>query len=615
VTSLARPIAYPLYEGGGTSALVPDKWDVAIAGHPFMIDWKQTYLRENRFSRQSVQLLKPQQDQAQQFSEASLNPEEFVRRSGESWHLGAGQTNQDRSDGTPYRFVRSKGIDCWTKWQISLLNDVTSTYSDTVNPKISLVSVGDELWAVAQGTPLRSTDGGATWTGTTGFTTVTHTGLTTDGYDVWVANGASGVYKGTRGSSVGTNVVTDQVDCIGYAKGRLMASSANSVYNVVPGTPPGHFPTALFTQNNSDFRFVGFAEGHNVIYSAGYSGDKSLIYRVGIKTDGTALDPASFVVAGELPDGELVSAIQGYLGYLCIGTSKGVRFAQPDTNGDLTLGAVIPTPYPVTCFEPQDRFVWFGWTNYDGTSTGLGRLDLSNFTGPLTPAYATDLMVTGQGNVTSIATNRFGRRVFGVGLIGIYMEATTPVATGTIDSGYIYYGIPDDKVAMYLDVRHAPLNGTVYAFLGNDYNPSPPLIGSNSTAGSTSMTVSAGLARGQVFTVRLQLTPSGGLGPVVTRWTLEANPAPGRGENIDLPLLFYETVQTLSGPEYIDTRTEYEALLSIEALGEPIIVQDISGSYVAFLDDHTFLPESRNASMSFYDGTVIVHLRRPRQRS
>src|SRR5690606_22764098 len=101
------------------------------------------------------------------------------------------------------------------------------------------------------------------------------------------------------------------------------------------------------------------------------------IYKITITKEGTGLDAP--IVAGELPDGEVIASIGSYLGFILLGTSKGARFCTVNSAGDLTIGSLIPTSNPVQCFEGQGEFIWFGWTGYDGTHGGLGRMSLRNF--------------------------------------------------------------------------------------------------------------------------------------------------------------------------------------------------------------------------------------------
>jgi hypothetical protein len=259
-----------------------------------------------------------------------------------------------------------------------------------------------------------------------------------------------------------------------------------------------------------------------------------------------------------LPDGEIVRAIQGYLqNYVEVGTDKGVRFATTDSAGNLVLGKLIATPNAVRCFEPQDRFVWFGLTNYDTVSTGLGRLDLSVFTQPLTPAWASDLMADVQGAVLSVVTFQ-NRRVFTVSGQGVYAESSSKAATGTLDSGLITYNIPDTKNGLFYDLRFQPLAGSVAASVAADSGSFVALSGS-AAAGATQASLQVGQRLAETFETRLSLTRSATdttIGPVVTRTTLRAYPAPGIGETYDIYLLFHEVVTTRSGDRPVDIEGE-----------------------------------------------------------
>jgi len=92
-----------------------------------------------------------------------------------------------------------------------------------------------------------------------------------------------------------------------------------------------------------------------------------------------------------MPVGEVIHKIYYYLGYMLIGTSKGVRVAQVnDQDGSLAYGPLIfETDQPVYDFAARDHFVWCA-ASVDG-DPGLVRIDLSNEIEPLRFAYANDL--------------------------------------------------------------------------------------------------------------------------------------------------------------------------------------------------------------------------------
>lgn len=108
-----------------TSPLVPGRFAVAIEDHPYQID-------AANFRRATVPVLRQQADQSSEPGEASLNPAGLWRRSQESWHHGAGQDFLDGKSeeaADPHRFRSSKGIDPWTRGQISLLHPTLKAWS------------------------------------------------------------------------------------------------------------------------------------------------------------------------------------------------------------------------------------------------------------------------------------------------------------------------------------------------------------------------------------------------------------------------------------------------------------------------------------------------------
>ncbi len=610
-------ISDPFYTGTGTSTEVPGIYPIGLAGRGYMID-----LKSNTYRRKSIPILRDQADVSNLPGEGAINPNDLWRRSQESWHAGAGQTYLDRITGaSPYtrqysessRFRTSKGVDPWTKWQLSLLPDTTQAKS-SANTNLYLANAGTRLYLTDGQSTYYTTDvtaGSPTWTAVTGTPAQTAQGIASDGFNVWISYaGANGVYATNTGTGAASAYVTSAASGpIGYAKGRLMLANDNSLYNITAG---GALPTALLTHPNTAFRWVGFAEGPGQIYAAGFAGDKSLIYRTSIKPDGTALDTP--VIAGELPDGEIVRGIQGYLGYVVVGTDLGVRFATVDGQGNLTFGQLISTGV-VQCFEPQDRFVWFGWKNFDATSTGLGRLDLSLFTAPLTPAYASDLMVTGQGAVLSAATvfhgaSALSRRVFSVSGLGVYIQSDNKVGTGTLDSGFMTYGIPDVKVGMYADARTEPLTtGTSTELLLSVDGGAFTSLGTQSLAASVGETFPAGQVQGRRFELRIKLTGTTTFSPTVVRTTFRSYPAPNRGHQWTVPLLFYEDLDTGKALRVIVPRDELNFIDSLIADRRLVIYQEGEEAHTVFVEDYEFMPYNPTRDGTHWNGTCVVSIK------
>lgn len=330
-----------------------------------------------------------------------------------------------------------------------------------------------------------------------------------------------------------------------------MAANAASLYDVsaLATGGGGALPAAFYTHPNSDFSWVGFAEGSGNIYMAGFSGDKSLIYRTAVVQDATTL--AQPVVAAELPDGEIVTSIFGYLGkFLMIGTNKGLRFAIVQSSGDLSVGARIDTDNSVLAFEGQDEFIWYSLTNFTGADTGLGRLSTATFSDidNLVPAYASDLMVTGQGNVQSVTTFN-NRRVFTVNGLGLYYEdLTTPVAEGYVDSGRITFNMNEPKIGMWIDCQHMMDAGSFEVFVSAD-DQGFVSIGTRDADVHPMPSNGVGQVSAEIFEVRFRLIRdvSDNSSPVLFNWLFRAQPQPSTTLAIYATILLAPEVETPSG--------------------------------------------------------------------
>lgn len=609
----------PFYTGGGVSSDVPGLFPVALDGHPYILDLHPD-IRSERFTRTSIQTLRAQADASNLPSEASLNPEDLWRRASENWNHGAGQKYFDRKDSDDARFRTSKGVDPWTKWQLTLLPEaiVKKTSAST---NLSLVAAGARLYMADNQTTRYTTTTSTSddFAAVTGSPAAAITGITSDGVNVWIAYGASGLYHTTTALTAATQRVTDSVTGpIGYVRGRLLVADGSVLYNLTGNSVAttgaatkatlAPVTSMTYTHPNTNFVWVGFAETLGNIYAAGYAGDKSVIYRTAVRSDGTSLDVP--VAAGELPDGEIVRSIQGYLGFILVGTDRGVRFATVDGAGNLTFGALIVTGGPVYCFEPQDRFVWFGWPNFDSTSSGLGRLDLSTFTQPLTPAYASDMMITGQAVPQAVVTF-LNKRVFVVSGLGVYVETVNKVSTGTLDSGYITYGIHDAKVPMYLEVRCLPLVGTFGVSLAGDQEVFSALSGTPTT-GITSFQFSAGQNQSSRFETRVTLSRASGsdtVGPTVIRLVLRSYPATLSGEKWVVPLVISESIVVQDQTRRFNPVTEIDFLRQIQIDHRLVTFQDGSQVHQVFLDDYEWRPHHQTVDGTGWEGTMTVMLK------
>jgi hypothetical protein len=591
----------PFNTGQGANNLVPTQYSVSLDGHPYMLEWEKDAIEVwgAKYKSNALPLLRSQADQSNTPGEQSISPENFWRRSQENWVNGSGQSQQDRkgSSDTRFnsiesRFYSSKGCDPWTPYELSLLND-TSKVKATAGTGLQIVVCGTYVYLLDTGVLSVSSDGVlAVWANVTGLSGTVNS-ITSDGTNLYCATSVA-IYTvaGTVATSyVGATVAT----VLSFVKGRLMAVVGTALYNITGAPPTGALNTALITKLTG-WNWVGFAGGQSQIYAAGYSGTQSSVYRTTILADGTSLTAP--INAGDLPSGEIVRSLFSYQSYVVIGSDLGVRFCSVASDGSLNIGSLIPTTSPVYCFEAQDHFIWYGLTNFDSVSTGLGRMDLNTFTFPLTPAYASDLMagtlsVPIQGAVKSVSTYK-NYRIFTVEGYGIYAELlATPVASGTMTTGWINYNLIDPKLALFLDIAHYPLHGTISAYFAADNGPSE-YVGIASIQGSSVPSTSFDVAQksGFQFRVKLILTPTANLSPRLTRWTLRSYPTPTRSNQFTVPLLLDPTVLDRQGnPAYVNVTAELSHLRALLGSQQVVSYQEGVDAFKVIMFDYQFLPK------------------------
>jgi hypothetical protein len=597
-----RPAA-GFFTGTGATNLVPNVYPVALNGRPYVID-----LKANAFQRQYDARVRDSIDQSAEPGEAAINSQGLWRRSQSSWHYGAGQKFSDTADAEAFRFNTSKGVNVWEKGEASLLKDVTQVLADSA-ATLRALTVGTRLY-VATGGDVKHTTNLSTFTDCTSEPGGDVGGMATDGFNIFVAFASQGIHNATTSSDAFSSYIsgTGTFTNLSYVKSRLMASLDNAVYNFTSSGGPG---SALFTHLNTGFRWVGFAGGQNHIYMGGFAGNQSLIYRTTIKADATSLDTP--IIALELPAGEVITGLSSYLNYILIGTTSGIRVATSDLDGNLVSGPLINTDTSVTSFSGNGRFVWFNWTNFDATSTGLGRLDLGVFISTNQPAYASDLMVTAQGVVGSVNTFS-GRPVFVVVGTGIYVEhATDVVSTGYFESGIYRWGVPDAKFIPKWDLRVRPLNGSVSLAVKSDGGTYHTFAAYTLPLGKEKTL--SGL-EDRVFEAEVKITidrssTDSTAAPELTRWMGRAYAAPLRSQIFSIPLLMYHKLNIRGREYYQDVDKELAYLRDLVETARIVQYQENEDAFSVIVEDVRFEVADDSGLTTAWDweGTATIIMR------
>lgn len=427
------------------------------------------------YQRQTASFRKQQFDNGTEPGEQSL--EGWWLRSQTSFHSGAGIKFYDPAttdENGHYRFADSKNLDVWTKGQVTLLKDVSEGHI-TTGPIASNGSVQQHLrsieWNGTKGVLLRdeydvdkiATDG-----------TVTHFidynsgadspvyAVCDDGtYVYWITNTSTKktVYKKALTGNSGTadTKMFDEIGTISnatmeYVKERIIMCANNKVYEF--SSSASALPSPVYTHPSSNYVYTSITASGPAIYIAGYNGIQSTINKFTLSTSGSMPTLTSAVIAAELPVGEVVHKIYYYLGYMMIGTNKGVRAAAvSDQDGSINYGPlIVETTQPCYDFAARDRFVWCA-TSVAG-EPGVIRIDLSNEITPLRFAYANDIYYAGvTGHVTTACSFVDGttRLAFATAYASsanghVYIEEESNLATsGYITTGKIRYGTLEPK--------------------------------------------------------------------------------------------------------------------------------------------------------------------------
>ena len=598
------------FTGTGSTQVVPYIYPVAINGRPYMIDTKS-----NDFGRQFDARVRDSVDQSAEPGESAINPQGLWRRSQSSWHYGAGQTYSDTADAEAYRFRASKGVNVWNRGEISLLPATTRAYESTSN-NLYMTTANGRIYGT-EGQLVRYTSDWTTFTTVTGTNASNLYSITSDGYNVFFSYADGDIDQTNAGTSAASNYITGiEAGVVAYVRGRLMVagqgSDSQKIWNITttPGSSANN-PSALFTHPNVNFNWVGFAGGQNQIYCAGYSGNKSLIYKTAVKPDGTALDIPT--VAAELPLGEIVTNIDAYLGFVVIGLTTGLRFCSSDSDGNLVVGPLIETGTSVNAFAAIGQYLYFGWTNYDTTSTGIGRLDIGTQIATNQPAYASDLMADVQGTVVDI--HEYDNEVvFTVAGYGAYRpHPTNLVASGTLDSGIYRWGVPDTKFIPKWDLRTEPLHGTVALSVASDSGDFRS-VGTQTVENSLESTFDG--FESKVFEAEARLTLSrsstdSSKGPTVTRWLGRAYAAPLRSQIFSVPLLLHHKLNIRGFEYFMDVDTELNYLRDLVENPRVVTYQENASTYSVIVEDVRWQPvdSANNHNAWDWNGTCVIIMR------
>ena len=602
-----------------------DGFSVELNGIKYEIDL-------TRYRRQTIEATRAQQDQSSESSEQTLNNQYLWKRSGEDFGLGSNQKwfDSDETDSRK-RFSDSLNVDVWDDREVKLLFKLNNKLPGTLRTTGPLAGQPSPIansWVLSSGSniiiarnfrndiselprdftvavvndPNASTytlttviqsggtygtfappassiitsliqDGGSYYATISGYNKVWK--IAVSGGGTVTATSLGGAYVYSDLFSVAGQIFARRADATNAQLVRVTASSDV----VVDEWPLARAP-----------KLTGAVSGPDGIYWSGilsvssslgtFRNSKSQIFRSTFDEATAEWNNLSAITS--LPEGEAVTALSEYSGYLLIGTSKGFRLGQFTQTGGVNYGPLnalsafddfYGSEYDdetksfnigVTKFEAEDNFVWFNYAGYkpqldafdDKIYFGLGRIDLGQLVNDLQPAWSTDLMqydtlyndtVGNFGSSVQSFHSYLGRFIFSTTFSGVWAEQASVYATaGYLNTGKINFGTAELKrfarAEIKADVTNVSQDKISYTVISEDAGSTNQtgVYGNGDTDTTIYLTDSYGEYAEIEF--KLESGSSGQYSPVLNRWTLRALPLPERQEEIFLPIILKDNV-------------------------------------------------------------------------
>lgn len=384
----------------------PGNFSVSIAGHFYNVDTSLDFYRRTAFKHTSI----PAQRDSLNFDNSSgenvVNTAGLWRRSGQNWSSGSGQKFYDAKQSNPGRYYKSKGLNPWTPYQLTMLNDTVNsgnaagslgyTPSEGVT-SVQVMTAGTYTYYLEPG-KLSFRDETSGLTEVTGLpaasSTVKYTSITHNGSYWFLACQTGGIYYGKIGVTAATGryvkISTGSTPYAGYgivawANDRLWAGGGNASTNycgpylfafqpthtadsdpaaadvVTPQiTTPNAGNTAKSGGGGSftdTWVWSAICQGTSQVYASGYNlineqKTDGAVYRTGNES-GTGAPAAGMsypIRALPMSPGEYPTALYAYLNYIFVGSNLGARMCQTlnvydptaSGTGDLKAGPIVP---------------------------------------------------------------------------------------------------------------------------------------------------------------------------------------------------------------------------------------------------------------------------------
>ena len=663
---ISEDIPYDItYTGTSTTFELTDTaYDIVIDDLAFVANVSN----QNPYRRETAQYKKDQFDNSIEPGEQSLSG--WWLRSQTSWHNGSGITFYDPGadyEHVSHRFNDSRGIDVWTPGQATLLPEVFHAYTGANginaasgrNGTSDVLVSGDSAGYLKRITLDSNSSAttanfynGATYPEGHNGTVYSFLSVTTDGSNYYAACKRA-IHTGDIATLSSDEVAfnfstTDRTDVfIKYVKGYVLFGLGNSLYNM-PLIPYGagrttsthnhsggtdSLPTGadLKKHINPSWIWVDATGTPESIFVAGNGGNNSEIWQIRFDETTTNLGMSDAIMALSLPNGETINAIHYYLGYLAIGTNKGVRICPISSTGNIVMGPLlIESTYSVNGFTERGTYLYAATKVDDGSYTNgcVIRIDLSQQFNDGTFAYAYDLeyrssLDEDSSECTEVYTldDRLVMIIEEDSAAGeLQVEHTTDKRdTGWLRTGKIRYSTVEPKFFRYINLQCTTGAGdNITISVVNKENSEITQAVVTEGLSNLDILLSAVPNKEEYLAFKFtfnNVTEDQDL-PVLEAYQIKATPGTRRQRMYQYPLSCYDNEMDRFGSQFGYTGRSMEFIQRLEAIEETgrfVTVTDyrVGEQYQGIIEEIRFTNESSpDKDNSGFGGLLIVTVRK-----
>ena len=383
--------------------------------------------------------------------------------------------------------------------------------------------------------------------------------------------------------------VTDA--CMEYVKDRIVLTVNNKVYEIAPNATS--LPTPVYTNPVTTYVYTSITASGPAIYTSGHNGIVSTIQKYTLNTSGAMPTLTQAIVAAEFPPGEIVYRIYYYLGYLMIGTNKGIRAAIiNDQDGSISYGPlIVETSQPCYDFAARNRFVWCA-TGIGSLDAGVIRIDLSTSVEgeSLRFAYANDLQYVQETTHYTTGVAFYGTSnnlsfctAYNSTNGHVYRELpSVKKSSGYLTTGAVRYSTLEPKNYKFIRARGTFTNGAMDIATVDANNSPYAIITYNAAIGTPEAATNSPVGPQEYISYKFTLSRSASntsLGPTFKGFQAKSLPATKRQRLIQFPVWCYDVetdrYNVLAGYEG-RAWERIQRLEDIEAAGDIINVQDFT---------------------------------------